>query len=67
MMMSMPISPCFMCRHYTQDLKCRAFPRGIPKAILNGLFEHTRPYPKQGNDIVFTPKLAPRKKRRQQG
>lgn len=62
--MSMP--QCFMCRHYTQELKCRAFPRGIPKRILSGEFDHRRPYPKQGNDILYAPKLPSRKKRRQQ-
>lgn len=64
-MEAMSISQCFMCRNYRQELKCRAFPRGIPKRILNGEFDHSRPYPKQENDILFSPKEASRKKRRQ--
>lgn len=54
-----------MCRHYRQDLKCKAFPRGIPKKILSGEFDHRKPYPKQGNDILFSPRETSRKKRRQ--
>ena len=61
----MPIPQCFMCRHYRQDLKCKAFPRGIPKKILSGEFDHRKPYPKQGNDILFSPRETSRKKRRQ--
>ena len=33
---------CPRCKHYTKDLKCRAFPKGIPLEILQGLLDHTK-------------------------
>lgn len=55
----MAISQCFLCAHYKKDLKCRAFPRGIPKRILSGDFDHKEKYPNQQGTIVFEPKNRP--------
>jgi hypothetical protein len=37
---------CMFCRHFDRDaerLTCRAFPDGIPDAILEGEVDHRRP------------------------
>lgn len=47
---------CAKCRFYSHGIKCRAFPEGIPKAILTGRHNHTRPYP---NDRGFQFDPAP--------
>ncbi len=66
----MAISQCFLCVHYKKDLKCRAFPRGIPKRILYGGFDHKEKYPHQQGDIVFEaanrPSRAERRKKLQE-
>ncbi|MBL7086448.1 MAG: cytoplasmic protein [Candidatus Cloacimonetes bacterium] len=50
----MPIGiQCPVCKHYTADLKCKAFPDEIPEEILIGEFDHTKKHPEQDNDIVF--------------
>jgi hypothetical protein len=43
---------CGTCKHITEALKCEAFPNGIPKAILEGEFDHTQPYPGD-NGILY--------------
>ena len=35
---------CAKCRFYSERTKCRAFPEGIPKPILNGSHDHRKPY-----------------------
>lgn len=35
---------CPRCKHYQGDLKCEAFPRGIPEEIITGEFDHTETY-----------------------
>lgn len=35
---------CPTCKHYSGQLKCLAFPKGIPQRILTGKHDHTRPY-----------------------
>jgi hypothetical protein len=35
---------CQQLRGRSEVIRCRAFPRGIPEAILGGLFDHTKPY-----------------------
>jgi hypothetical protein len=52
------IPHCGDCRHLrshsTGRLVCEAFPLAIPKAILEGRFDHRKPYP--GDDgIRFEP------------
>lgn len=36
---------CSTCKFWTGSTICRAFPEGIPKAILNGKHDHNKPYP----------------------
>ncbi len=45
---------CIDCKHYTGQLQCDAFPDSIPKAILTGEHDHTKPYPGD-NGITFEP------------
>lgn len=39
---------CMDCKHYNryeeENLSCAAFPEGIPDDIIDGKFEHTKPY-----------------------
>jgi len=42
--MSQPIQ-CATCAHYKGQLKCKAFPEGIPEEILTGRFDHTKFFP----------------------
>jgi len=52
------------CKHYigvvkpdgterTEHNVCAAFPEGIPKEISYGNNMHSKPLPKQGNNIVY--------------
>ena len=34
---------CMTCAHYQGGLTCKAFPDGIPPAILRGEEDHTQP------------------------
>jgi len=52
----MQIELCGKCKNYLYDLKCIAFPEGIPKLILEGKNDHSKPLPKQDNDIVYEPR-----------
>jgi len=45
---------CFFCKQYTEKLRCKAFPKGIPKEILLGKHDHTKPF-KGDNGIRFEP------------
>ena len=36
---------CIQCVHYRLDLKCDAFPDGIPEPIILGEHDHHEPYP----------------------
>lgn len=49
---------CGNCKHLYLNGKrrCKAFPKGIPRDILDGEFDHTEKYPDQDNDIVFESK-----------
>jgi hypothetical protein len=49
----MEIQLCNLCKHYLFNLKCTAFPEGIPMEILNGENDHSKPFPQQFNDNVF--------------
>ena len=49
------IAVCIGCKHYAQSLTCKAFPKGIPKEIINCDNDHSKPLPGQKNDIVFEP------------
>jgi hypothetical protein len=48
-----PATVCFVCKNYTNNLKCKAFPDGIPDEILTGKNDHTKPTKDQKNNIVF--------------
>lgn len=50
---------CKRCKHYINDLKCSAFPAGIPDDILEGDNDHTEPHPEQIDDTVFEPIVNP--------
>ncbi len=58
----MQIDLCNRCKHYLTDLKCIAFPEGIPAEILTGKNNHSKPLPKQDNEIVFEPIKAEKAK-----
>lgn len=47
---------CFICAHlfHNENLKCKAFPKGIPSAILSREHNHEKPYPGD-NGIRFQP------------
>ena len=45
---------CFKCKHFKRfGVGCDAFPDGIPDEITTGTNNHSKPLPKQDNDIVF--------------
>ena len=48
-------APCWGCRHKSKpfDNTCKAFPDGVPVAILEGKDKHTEKHRGQDNDIVF--------------
>ena len=47
---------CFMCANYMGYGMCHAFPKAeIPKEILLGDNDHSKPLPDQGNEIIFEP------------
>lgn len=45
---------CFVCAQLVSydTLRCKAFPRGIPKDIIERRYDHTTPYPCD-NGITF--------------
>jgi hypothetical protein len=51
------IPVCHNCKHYINDLKCSAFPEGIPTDILSGENDHSEPTEDQITDIVYEPTI----------
>lgn len=51
----MDYTGCLGCEFQTLDLKCKAFPKGIPLPILSGEIEHNKPLPQLGqkNQTIF--------------
>jgi len=49
---------CVLCKHYILDLKCHAFPGGIPKDILEGK-SHEKPI--EGDHGIQFEKRQPKK------
>lgn len=45
---------CVTCNRYRGLLTCDAFPERIPQVILEGSFDHRKPYPGDGG-IRWTP------------
>jgi hypothetical protein len=46
---------CLHLHHLLGKLTCDAFPDGIPAGIASGMYIHDKPFPGQGNDLVFSP------------
>jgi len=50
--MSFGFTPlCYTCEHFIKNdskFKCKAYPEGIPKEIIIGDIDHTKPYFKDG-------------------
>ena len=48
---------CILCDHFIQgsELRCKAFPFGIPEEILTDKFQHNKPHP-EDNGIQFKPR-----------
>lgn len=44
---------CLTCKNYIDDLKCAAFPEGIPVEIIEDGEPHVEPIEGQDNEIVF--------------
>ncbi len=46
---------CPSCKHLNRDeyVKCKAFPKIIPFAIIAGIFDHREKFPNQENEILF--------------
>jgi len=52
---------CSKCKNYISNLKCFAFPNGIPNSIATGKIngirlinnDHSKPLKNQKNDITF--------------
>tara|TARA_Y100000310_G_C20517090_1_gene731717 strand:- start:23 stop:208 length:186 start_codon:yes stop_codon:yes gene_type:complete len=45
---------CALCENLKKDLKCKAFPMGIPEKIIVGEHDHTKPFKGDGG-IRFEP------------
>ena len=45
---------CFRCVHYRGEMRCAAFPEGIPAEIVQGKHNHREPYPGD-NGIRYEP------------
>ena len=44
---------CYLCKHYLEENKCKAFPKGIPKKLLLSPYWHIALLPQQQGDFVF--------------
>jgi hypothetical protein len=48
--------PCIDCKFANLKARtCKAFPDGIPREIISGDNQHTKPLPDQKNKVVFEP------------
>lgn len=52
----MTVDRCANCKNYVGDLKCFAFPNGIPNSILTGRNIHNKPLKGQIIPIIFEQK-----------
>lgn len=46
-------SQCIMCKHFTSEHTCAAFPKGIPNDILYEMKTHNTIHPNQEGNITF--------------
>lgn len=46
--MTQSVPVCLECRHNRGQVKCSAFPGGIPDVIWRGDNDHRKPYPGDG-------------------
>ena len=47
---------CDFCKHITEKKKtCKAFPNGIPKAIIEGKNEHNKLFAGQKGSYIYEP------------
>jgi hypothetical protein len=53
-----PLSQCGRCERFTEYDACRAYPRGIPAAILSDTHDHTAPYEGDGG-LLFEARPLP--------
>ncbi|MDQ2810166.1 MAG: hypothetical protein M3Z04_25080 [Chloroflexota bacterium] len=55
-------SPCMTCIHkYMDGPTCKAFPKGIPQAIISRENDHTQPYPGD-HGIQYTPRVGAKRR-----
>jgi len=47
---------CIICKHYLGKLRCKAFPKVIPKEIVLGKKEHNKVLDGQRDKYIFEPK-----------
>jgi hypothetical protein len=52
-MMESFYSPCLTCIHAKENMKCDAFPKGIPNEILAGKDKHSKKHKDQNGDLVY--------------
>jgi hypothetical protein len=46
---------CMYLHNLLGELRCAAFPEGIPKIITSGQIIHNEPLPEQRNTLIFKP------------
>lgn len=47
------LSQCVKCRYWLKEGRCKAFPDGVPLAILDNTFDHTKRFGDES--LLFAP------------